>query len=57
MMSGQAARASVSKAVRSAVRRLAEQHPDLGRHLALAVHTGTFCRYDPDPSAPVTWDA
>ena len=51
------ARASVSKAVRSAVRRLAEQHPELGRHLSLAVHTGTFCTYDPDPRVPVTWDA
>ena len=51
------ARASVTKAVRSAVRRLEDQHPELGRHLTLAVHTGTFCAYDPDPRAPVTWDA
>jgi hypothetical protein len=50
------ARASVSKAVRSAVRRLDEQHPELGRHLALAVRTGTFCIYEPDPRAPVSWD-
>jgi hypothetical protein len=50
------ARASVSKAVRSAVRRLADAHPELGRHLSLAVHTGTFCTYAPDPRAPVTWD-
>ena len=51
------ARASVSKAVRSAVRRLDDQHPELGRHLSLAVHTGTFCTYDPDSRVPVTWDA
>lgn len=51
------ARASVTKAVRSAVRRLDDQHPELGRHLTLAVHTGTFCTYDPDPRAPVTWEA
>ena len=51
------ARASVSKAIRSAVRRLEEQHPELGRHLSLAVRTGTFCTYDPDPSAPTSWDA
>jgi pimeloyl-ACP methyl ester carboxylesterase len=50
------ARVSVTKAVRSAVRRLEDQHPELGRHLTLAVHTGTFCRYDPDPRAPVSWD-
>jgi pimeloyl-ACP methyl ester carboxylesterase len=51
------ARMSVTKAVRSAVRRLEDQHPELGRHLSLAVHTGTFCTYDPDPRAPVSWDA
>ena len=51
------ARVSVTKAVRSAVRRLEDQHPELGRHLTLAVHTGTFCAYDPDPRAPAIWDA
>ena len=51
------ARASVTKAVRGAVRRLEAQHPGLGRHLSVAVRTGTFCSYDPDPRLPVTWDA
>jgi pimeloyl-ACP methyl ester carboxylesterase len=51
------ARVSVTKALRSAVRRLEDQHPELGRHLSLAVHTGTFCTYDPDPRVPVSWDA
>jgi pimeloyl-ACP methyl ester carboxylesterase len=51
------ARASVSKAVRSAVRRLGEQHPELGQHLSVAVHTGTFCVYDPDSRVPASWDA
>jgi len=51
------ARASVTKALRGAVRRLDDQHPELGRHLSLAVHTGTFCRYEPDARLPVTWDA
>ena len=51
------ARVSVTKALRGAVRRLEDQHPELGRHLTLAVHTGTFCAYDPDPRAPVSWDA
>jgi class 3 adenylate cyclase len=50
------ARVSVTKAVRGAVRRLEDQHPELGRHLSLAVRTGTFCAYDPDPRVPVTWD-
>jgi class 3 adenylate cyclase len=51
------ARVSVTKAVRSAVRRLEDQHPELGRHLSLAVRTGTFCAYDPDPRARVSWGA
>ena len=51
------ARASVTKAVRGALRRLEGQHPELGRHLSLAVRTGTFCAYDPDPRVPVSWDA
>ena len=50
------ARASVGKAVRGALHRLEDQHPELGRHLAVAVRTGTFCAYDPDPGA-VSWDA
>jgi hypothetical protein len=36
------ARASVTKALHSAMRRLDDAHPELGRHLSLAVHTGTF---------------
>jgi pimeloyl-ACP methyl ester carboxylesterase len=51
------ARVSVTKAVRGAVRRLEDQHPELGRHLSLAVRTGMFCAYDPDPRVPVTWDS
>jgi pimeloyl-ACP methyl ester carboxylesterase len=51
------ARVSVTKALRGALRRLEDQHPELGRHLALAVHTGTFCAYDPDPRVPISWDA
>ncbi len=51
------ARASVTKALRSAMRRLDAAHPELGRHLSLAVHTGTFCRYEPDPRAPVAWES
>jgi hypothetical protein len=51
------ARTSVTKAVRRAVERLEAEIPELGRHLSLAVHTGTFCSYEPDPRAPVTWDA
>jgi pimeloyl-ACP methyl ester carboxylesterase len=53
---GERARASVTKAVRSAMRRLDDQHPELGRHLSVAVHTGIFCAYDPDSRVPADWD-
>jgi hypothetical protein len=27
---------------------IGEQHPELGKHVAWAVRTGTFCSYGPD---------
>lgn len=45
------ARISVTKAVRTAVARLAEVSPALGAHLTATIHTGTFCSYTPDPQA------
>ncbi len=54
--SAERARTSVTRSLRYALDRLTEHHPDLGAHLALAVRTGTFCSYRPDPVAPLTWD-
>ena len=51
------ARASVTKAVRGALRRLEDQHPDLGRHLSAGRAHRHVLRYDPDPRLPVTWNA
>ena len=50
------ARLSVTRAVRSAVQRISQQHPALGEHLDATIRTGTFCSYTPDPRAEVTWD-
>jgi tetratricopeptide (TPR) repeat protein len=50
------ARTSVTRSLRYAIRRLAEHHPSLATHLERAVHTGTYCSYEPDPIAPVAWD-
>lgn len=55
--SSERARTSVTKALRRAVERLGDELPELGAHLTLAVHTGTFCSYAPDAKAPVAWDA
>jgi tetratricopeptide (TPR) repeat protein len=49
------ARVNVTRAIRSALERVADHSPDLGRHLATAVRTGNFCSYQPDPRAPVSW--
>jgi hypothetical protein len=46
-------RKAVSNRIRQAVDRVAETHPDLGRHLRASVRTGTWCRYEPEH--PVAW--
>ena len=50
------ARISVTRAVRYALRRVREHHPELGAHLDHAVRTGTFLAYDPDPQSSVRWE-
>jgi tetratricopeptide (TPR) repeat protein len=49
------ARASVTRAVRQSMTRLARHHPRLGEHLSRTIRTGTYCGYFPDPRAPVDW--
>lgn len=49
------ARTSVTRAIRYAIRALAPHHPEAAAHLRARVHTGTYCWYEPDPAAPVTW--
>ena len=45
------ARSGVTRAVRQAIARIGEHHPELGEHLNRAVRTGTYCAYAPDPDA------
>ena len=49
------ARSGVTRAVRQAIARIGEHHPQLGEHLESTVHTGTHCAYVPDPGAPAAW--
>ena len=49
------ARQSVTKALRGVQRRIAEDHPRLGRHLEASLRTGTSCAYRTDPDRPVRW--
>ncbi len=47
------ARTAVTARIKDAIRRIGEAHPELGRHLARSVRTGTFCSYEPDQ--PTRW--
>lgn len=49
------ARFNVTMAIKSAMKRIGENNPSLGRHLAATVRTGRFCSYSPDPERPVSW--
>jgi len=49
------ARAAVTRAVRQAMTRITEHHPQLGEHLSRTIRTGTYCAYVPDPRAPAHW--
>ena len=49
------ARVNVTRAVKLAIRRIAEVEPRLGRDLATNLKTGVFCSYEPDPHHPVRW--
>lgn len=49
------ARVAVRKAVAAALDAIHAVDPVVARHLSGHVHTGLWCRYDPDPDAPVVW--
>jgi len=49
------ARAGVTRAVRHAITRIGEHHPQLGEHLDRTIRTGTCCAYRPDPRDSAGW--
>jgi hypothetical protein len=49
------ARVAVTRAIKYAIDRIAENDPALAEHLRLAVRTGTFCSYAPPSRDRVTW--
>ena len=51
------ARVSVTRAIRAALARIAEQSPALGSHFEATIRTGTYCSYHPDPRAPIGWQS
>jgi CRP-like cAMP-binding protein len=50
------ARINVTRSIKMAVERIAENSPKLGSHFKRRVHTGTFCCYRPDPDVPIRWE-
>jgi hypothetical protein len=50
------ARVNVTRAIRTAVRRISEHDPQLGRRLGTEIKTGTFCVYEPAPGDEPAWD-
>ena len=47
------ARTAVTWRIRHALTRITQAHPELGRHLAHSLRTGTFCSYQPETS--IAW--
>lgn len=54
--SAERARVRVTKAIKTAIKRLGTESQPLGYHLSGAVHTGYVCAYRPDPADPVAWE-
>jgi tetratricopeptide (TPR) repeat protein len=50
------ARVNVTRAIRTALKRVSEHDAVLGRRLGAAIRTGTFCVYEPAPGEEPVWD-
>jgi tetratricopeptide (TPR) repeat protein len=51
---GDRARKAVTSRIRESIDRIGKEHPALARHFENAIHTGTFCSYQPD--RPLRWE-
>jgi tetratricopeptide (TPR) repeat protein len=50
------ARVNVTRAIRTALKRISEHDASLGHRLGMEIKTGTFCVYEPDPGDEPAWD-
>ena len=50
------ARVAVTKAIKAALEKIVERHPELGAHLSATIRRGYACAYVPDPRVPVEWE-
>jgi hypothetical protein len=53
--SAERARGLVGKNVRSALQKIRQENPALGRYFVAAITTGNFCAYQPEPDQPISW--
>lgn len=53
---GERARVNVTRAIRSALQRIAEHEPELATIVGGALRTGSMCSYDPDPGLGPGWE-
>jgi hypothetical protein len=51
------ARLNVTRAIKSTIERIGQHSPALAAHLRATIRTGNYCSYQPDPRAPIEWDA
>jgi hypothetical protein len=49
------ARSTVTKRIRTAIRKIGDAIPSLGHHLTARINTGYFFSYNPHPDRPVAW--
>ncbi|MBM3226501.1 MAG: hypothetical protein FJZ47_22275 [Candidatus Tectomicrobia bacterium] len=49
------ARSTLTKAIKTAIHKIAQHHPALGHHLATHLKTGLFCQYRPAPGQATLW--
>ena len=49
------ARSSGTHQIKAAIKKVSENNPDLGSHLDRTIKTGTYCSYQPDPTADIDW--
>jgi len=50
------ARLNVTRAIKTAIKKITTVHPALGAHLTQTIATGTTCSYRPSESPPVIWE-
>jgi AAA ATPase domain len=53
--SAERARVSVTKAIRTTIKRVGEHDPILARELEATIRTGAYCMHQPDPRHPLGW--